>query len=204
MSTPEELAELVEKTEGVQYGRRIFHAAWGCVLAGLIVWWPWPKGALVGLLGLAFVVLLLADVLRLRNPGLNAAFFRAFRWFASPREERQVASSTWYILGAILVVWPFEPAIAAAAILVLAFADPAASVVGRLWGGRALGKGTRLGFAVFATVAAAVLAFFQPWPVALGAGLIVALVECQPIGLDDNLTVPITTALAVSLLGSFV
>lgn len=202
MSTPEELAQLVEKTEGVQYGRRIFHAAWGCVLAVLVVWWPWQRNALVGLLVVGFVVLLLADALRLRNPALNAAFFRAFRWLASPREERQVASSTWYVLGALLVVWPFETAVAASAILVLAFADPAASVAGRLWGGRPLGKGTRLGFVVFAAVAALVLVFFQPWPVALGAGLIVAAVECQPLGLDDNLTVPITTALAVTLLGS--
>lgn len=204
MSTPDELAELVAKTEGVQYGRRLFHAACGGVLAGLIVWWPLQKSVLVALLGVSFVVLVLADVCRLKNPAVNAAFFKAFRWFASPREKRQIASSTWYILGALLVAWPFEAELAASAMLVLAFADPAASIAGRLWGGQPLGKGTRLGFAVFAAVAAIVLAFFHPVPLALGAAVIVASVECQPLGLDDNLTVPLTTALAVSLLASFV
>ena len=107
---------------------------------------------------------------------------------ASPREADAVASSTWFALSAALV-WglvPGRPAIAA--LLVLGLADPAASVVGRIWGHRPLGKGTWAGTSAFATVALAVLT------------IVVGRPEAIAVGFDDNLTVPLSTAAAVWVL----
>lgn len=142
------------------------------------------------------------DLLRLRTPALNAWFFRTFRWFASPREEAGLASSTWYIAGTVLVLGVFGRAIALPSVLVLAFADPAASYIGRRWGRRKFGTGSVLGTAVFAVVATITLTFFVAPAPALLAGVTVALIECQPLGFDDNLTVPLGTALALTVAGA--
>ncbi len=119
---------------------------------------------------------------------------------ASPREADAVASSTWFALSAALV-WglvPGRPAIAA--LLVLGLADPAASVVGRIWGHRPLGKGTWAGTSAFATVALAVLTIVVGLPEAIAVAAVAAAAEVIPTGFDDNLTVPLSTAAAVWVL----
>lgn len=187
-------AELVARTEGLQPWRRVFHAASGVTLA-------LAPGALgldarttAILLGVGTAVLLAADLFRLRVSSVNRLFFTVFRTLASPREAGAVASSTWYALGATLV-WALAPGTpAVAAILVLGLADPAASVVGRTWGRTRLGKGTRLGSGTFFVVAFAVLLATAGWPAALPAALAAMIAEVTPVGLDDNLTIPLTTA----------
>ncbi len=186
-----ELSELVAETEGLQPWRRVFHAANGVVLAlgpGAVGLSP---GTTAALLGLAAALLVAADVARLGWRPLNVLFFRAFRRLASPREERRIASSTWYAVGAFLAWWLFPPSVAVAAILVLGMADPTASVIGRLYGSRPFGKGTVEGTVAFALVAVLVL-----WPqVGIGAAavaaLVTALAEIVPAAVDDNLVIPL-------------
>ena len=200
----DELKDLVRRTEGPQVGRRFFHALWGVVLALLLTRAPVAHGALIGALAATLLLLAGFDLVRLKVPTVNAWFFRTFRWFASPREEAGLASSTWYIAGTLMVLAIFGRDIAIPSLLVLAFADPAASYIGRRWGKRKLGTGSVLGTTVFALVATVTLAFFVPPAHALLAGVTVALIECQPVGLDDNLTVPLGTALALTVAAAVV
>jgi dolichol kinase len=191
----EPLEALVGRTRGLQPGRRLLHALFGLVFAG-ILYFHVSEGerllaalALGALTGLAF----LADLLRLRVPLFNRAFFVAFRVFASPREAEGVASSTWYVAGCALTVALFPLELAVPAILVLALADPVASYFGRRWGRRRFGKGSVVGSALFLFVSLAVLlALVPPMPAVL-ASLVVTWVERTPWRLDDNLTVPLTT-----------
>lgn len=146
----------------------------------------------LSILGAAFVVALTLDLVRLRAPGINRAFFMVFSVLASPREAAGMASSTWFALAAFLTHAIFPPLYAAAALVVLALADPAASVVGRVWGSWPLGKGSIQGTAVFFFVAWLVLGLMTGEllavvPVALG----VALMEVVPGLIDDNLVVPL-------------
>lgn len=195
----DKLTELVQRTEGPQVWRRVFHAAWGVALAAFIAFAPLSHAMLITIFASAGAALLGVDVLRLSVPRANALFFRLFRWFASPREEKGFASSTWYVIGALLVLTLFGPELAIPSILVLALADPAASYLGRRWGKRRLGTGSVLGVSVFALVATSMLLFFVPPSTAAFVGCLVALIECQPLGLDDNLTVPMGTALGLFL-----
>ncbi len=181
----------------MQPWRRAFHATSGVVLA----LGPMLAGldstttavALGVLTGLLFVV----DVVRLRSQRWNRWFFRLLPLLASPREAAGIASSTWYALSAALV-WGLLPgAPAVAGLLVLGLADPAASVVGRIWGRRRLGKGTYEGTFTFAGVALVVLSVVVGWPLALPVAACAAAAEVLPLGLDDNLTVPTATAGAV-------
>lgn len=196
-----ELAVLVGHTEGLQPWRRVFHAVNGVILASALTWVVTDRALAIPILALVLAVLLVVDLVRLRDPRANTLFFRLLRPFASPREERKIASSTWYMVGILLAVILFPLSAVVPGILVLAFADPAASVLGRLVGRRRLGKGSVEGALIFALVAFLVLLPFVTPPVAAACALITALVEVLPLGLDDNLTVPLTAAAMVFLLG---
>lgn len=194
------LAELVGRTEGLQPWRRLFHAASGvAMVAGLLVL-PLSRGLVLALLGSCVVILWLADLARLSSPRLNVLFFRAFPSLASPREAEKPASSSWYVLGIFLALLLFSRERAVAGILVLALADPAASLVGRRWGRRPVGNGSLEGSATFFGVACLALLTLVPPGPALAAAALATVVEVLPWPLDDNLTIPLVTAGALQLL----
>ena len=196
-----ELAPLVERTRGLQPWRRLFHAANGVAVALLPGALGLGRAPVLWVLGLLLVVVLAADVARLRVTRLNALFFRMFPALASPREAVGLASSTWYLVGVFLTYALFPMRVAVPGILVLALADPAAGTLGRLYGKRRLGHGTWVGSAAFLAVAFGVLAFHLGPAAGLAAALIVAMVEAVPWRLDDNLTVPVAAAFAAWLVG---
>jgi len=193
LDTDAALNELVERTEGLQPWRRIFHAVNGVILAFVPGLLGWPREFTLVVLTVVLGVLVALDLARLRAGELNRLFFRVFGRLASPREAAGMASSTWYTLGALIsyAVYPLE--IAAAAILVLGLADPAAGVVGRLWGRRAIGKGTVEGTLTFWLVGTLVLAPFFGWSLALLAAGAAAVAEILPGLIDDNLAIPVIT-----------
>ena len=194
------LSELVKRTEGLQPWRRIFHAVNGGILVLAMETLPIPTRTALLVLGTLLLALVVMDVLRLARPEVNRAFFRSFYLLASPREAGKLASSTWYVLGAITVLLLFPRETALAGILVLALADPAAGYVGRKWGKRRLGGGTMEGSAAFTLMAFAVLWVFAPWPMALVAALVTAVIEALPVPLDDNLSIPLVASGVLHLL----
>ncbi len=192
------LPVLVARSGGLQPWRRVFHACFGVALAATLYLLRERGLSLLGL-GVLLAVLLSLDALRLTAPHLNRLFFRQFQALVSPREEKRIASSTWYVLGGLLLVGVFPLPVAVSAILVLALADPTASYMGRRWGKRKLGSGTVLGSSVFLLVALLVLTPFLGVPRAALAAAITAVVEALPIPLDDNLTVPLAAGTAAWL-----
>jgi dolichol kinase len=162
----------------------------------------WSRGTTIALLVGALIVQLAFDVVRLRSVQVNRTFFRLLSGLASPREARGVASSTWYTLGALVAFMLYPPSIAAGAILLLALADPAAAVAGRLVGGRPLGTGTLAGTATFWLVGSTVLLPFVGWPHAVFAALLAGLAEIVPGLVDDNLVIPVVAGAALALTGA--
>ena len=195
------LSEVVEKTEGLQPLRRVFHAVNGTLVVLALTVLDVEVLTMVVVLGgiLAFAVAM--DAVRLFDPKLNILFFRAFSSLASPREAKRIASSTWYALSAFVVLLFFPKPYAMAGILVLAWADPAASVVGQRWGNTPFLAGSVRGTATFVLVAFCALLLFVPWWAALGTAAITAVVEAAPINLDDNLIVPLTVAGVLIIIG---
>lgn len=190
----EDFQALVDRTEGLQPWRRVFHACSGVLLALAPGVLGLSRATTLLLLSIALAVALGLDLVRLRAPMVNRAFFQVFSRLASPREAAGIASSTWFVTAALLAYALFPPPHAAAGLLVLGLADPAAGVVGRIWGSRRLGKGSLQGTATFFGVAWGVLAAatgepFRALPVALG----VALMEIAPGLIDDNLVIPLVT-----------
>lgn len=197
---PEGLTELVRRTDGLQPWRRVFHMSSGLALAALGAVVGPDRASLSWILGGALLLAASLDGVRLRHPRVNEWFFRTLMGLASPREARGVASSTWYLVGLLVVQLWFPASAWIPAVLVLALADPAAGVVGRLWGQRKIGAGTLEGSATFFAVSFAVLLAFATPTVALVAAAWVTVWEATPLPVDDNLIVPVATALAMTLL----
>ena len=120
-------------------------------------------------------------------PHLNILFFRFFQILVSPRESQNIASSTWYILGSLIAIVLFPISAALSGILVLAWADPTASYLGRRWGRRAFLGGTLEGTTAFLVVAALILSVRHPLPIAIPSACLITLVERSAWPLDDNL-----------------
>ena len=190
----------MDRTAGLQPGRRIFHAANGTLIALALTWLEVSRGMALLLLGGALAGLVFMDVVRLRLPGANAAFFKAFRHLASPREATGPASSTWYTLGVLLTVAFFPRPAAVTGILILALADPAASYVGRRWGRRPFLGASLEGTALFVLVAAVTVAVRHGWVAGAVTGLVTAFAERRSWPIDDNLTVPVVGAGTITLL----
>lgn len=195
------LDRLVSATEGFQPLRKLFHAMNAVLICAGLVLLDLSRTEASFVLGAIFAALLVGDLVRLKFDGLNALFFKTFRRLASPREAAGLASSTWYALGAFLAVVVAPLDIAISAILVLGLCDPVASYVGVHWGRRPFLGGTLEGTAAFLVVAALILGLRHSPAEALGVALAAALAERWSWPLDDNVTVPVVSALLLVLLG---
>jgi len=143
--------------------RRLAHASSALTL--LIV-------PLAGWAALAWVVSVgvvagwILEVARLRSRRVRAVLSRVLPAFR-PEEAQRPCGAAWLGAGYAIAVWFPSPA-PAAAILVAALADPAASLVGRRVSTRESGEKTVLGStAYFVTAAAVLLVLPYAWWVAL-------------------------------------
>lgn len=193
--------------------RSLFHVLNGCIAAGLYQFVLGPVGATI-VLGAFLAVFGFLEVSRRFSARWNHAICSSpiFKPIRRPAEYHRTNSATWYLLGlCLLVPLASKPAVIAA-VLVLAFADPAAAWIGRRWGTRKLHRNKSVvGTLVFVAVA---LAVAWPYLVAFGPSLTVgragllalagavvgALAEVFSGPLDDNLTVPVATALTITAL----
>ena len=181
------LADLVAKTTGLQAGRRIVHAITGTVIFVAVIQLDLSESLTITGLSVLFLILLASDLVRLRVPHLNILFFRFFQILVSPRESQNIASSTWYILGALIAIVLFPISAALSGILVLAWADPTANYLGRRWGRRAFLGGTLEGTIAFLVVDVLILSVRHPLPIAIPSACLITLVERSAWPLDDNL-----------------
>lgn len=135
---------------------------------------------------------------------------KVFGRISRPRELRGLTSSTWYTFALLLMVFLVPQPAVEAGVLVLAFADPAASTMGRRFGRRKLlGDRTFVGSLTFMATAFLVVSVFlliAPYGLSaverlsLAATLAVAgaVAELVSDRIDDNFTIPVMCAAVAS------
>ncbi len=191
--------------------RNLFHVANGVggVLAYELVLSKWAAIAAASVVLASFISL---DVLRRTAPAWNERLVsRIFGKISRPSEAHRVPSATWYI-AALLIGVAFLPKHAIIlAVLVLAFSDPVASLVGKAWGRVKLYRGKSVvGSAAFLGTASLVgtlyLHFYIGLPlsssiyVAAIVGATGTVVELFSHRLDDNFTIPLACGIVAALL----
>jgi dolichol kinase len=150
-----------------------------------------------------------AETLRHLKPGFRAFIDRWLGRLLRRAEDHTLTGATCVTLGALLSIVLFDKPIAIAVLLFLSVSDALASLVGIRFGRIRIGGKSLEGSAVF-FVSAAVIALFvlRTTPLVAIAGAAVAtLVEALPLKvaghkLDDNLTIPLITGTAMTLLGT--
>jgi len=161
------------------------------------------------ILGALTALHLIIEGLRLRVPSVNRFVYRRFGWLMRRSEYRSVTGAGYYLLGAFLAVALFSPTIAIAALLFLIFGDFAAALVGtamgkiRLFAQKSL-EGSLACFAICFVVGLALFWRVRPdWSIgvrlALSGAIAATLAEVLPWKLNDNLTIPLLSGLAVLL-----
>ncbi len=189
------------------YKRNVLHASAGMGVILLIVLAPSIGFLRVAATG-ALIYFWTMELLRRRNPKINARMMALYGRFAHPHEEHRLASSTWYCTSAFLLAMLGSAVAGVAALLILALADPAAALVGRRWGrvrllnGRSLeGTLTFVGVGFLAATSGVALLF----PTVGLAGILAmssagaaagGLAELLSRRIDDNLSIPVCAALA--------
>jgi len=188
--------------------RSLFHAASGLTAVAAIALLA-DRRWLIAIAAPWFCFAWTSELLRRRFRGANLRLMRMLGPIAHPHEWHKVNSATWFI-SALLLLSSLSPLRSAAVgCAVLALGDPAAALVGRRWGRRKSAQNRTLeGALAFVAVGTlASLAVLQVMPgtsaphllLALTAGVVGALTELYSGRVDDNLSIPVVTAIAVTL-----
>jgi len=151
--------------------------------------------------GAFFLASCLLDIFRLSNREFNSRFMKLFSLLIRDSEEKRLNGSTFLCLAFFLVIFFFPAKIAITAMFFLSLGDAAAELWGKNFGkAKIFGKSLEGTAAFFLVAFGIAFALWHSWPVALMGALAGALVELFSFEWDDNLTVPIGSAVALWLI----
>ena len=164
------------------------------------------SGVMVALLAVLSGLALTVEVARLRLPALNRLLLSWLRPLLKQAEGRRITGATHIAVSALVAFLVFDKPVAITALLFLALGDPVAAMVGsRVAGFRVLDKsplGT-LAFVMVSVAVAGVLAASDVvsfhWGLVVGAA-IAGLIELAPSVVDDNLTIPLISGMAMTFI----
>jgi dolichol kinase len=190
--------------------RKVFHVLTSSVVP--LLYWYLPSYVSLEASRIFILVLLLVflaffslfDGARLLLPTLNRLVMDRLSLLIRKTEKNKITGATFTSLSFLIVVFLFSREVAVTAMLFLTLGDTAAEIAGKNWGGRKYHGRSLEGMAGFFIIAFPLAwIVLQDWPVALAAAGMGALVEFFSIGVDDNLTVPVGSAISLWLVLSF-
>jgi len=157
-----------------------------------------------GLAGGLLVVLLGAELARLRRAAVNDLVFRFGGAILREGERHRITAITWFVLASLLLALFFTRAVAVTAWLYAIVGDWTAGVAGSRWGRRRLWQksveGSLACLAVCLVLAAGAWRWLDlPLPVALAGAAAAVVAEAAPVPPADNLTMPLAAAATMTL-----
>ena len=185
----------IARRSDIHWARKLWHI-FG--VSALNTSWYLLDANQVSYLFLTLAMLSLAiDFLRLRSRPFNRAICYVLIPFMRKEELQTLAGTTPLLWGAALVSLYFPPAIAQLSLWLLAFVDPAASIIGVRWGkNRLVNHKSWEGFAgglVTGFLVSLMLGY--SYAISFLLALLASVAELVTIAnWDDNFTLPILTA----------
>jgi dolichol kinase len=188
------------------YARNVFHMTMGLTAVLLYEYVLSHRQASIVIVSLCATFLLLETVRRFLPSWNDFMVDRLFGAISRPWERHQINSSTYYTIGLVIVTLFFPKPVAQIAVLVLAFGDPMATLVGKRWGKRKVwNEKSYVGVGAFVLTSFVATTTFlllvggeltlgSKLSLALTVSLAGALAELVSERIDDNLTVPIFCA----------
>lgn len=212
--TKTELIQKLRKRSDIHWQRKVWHVT--AVFIMFLIFQFCSEVVSFSLLVGGTLAFVSVDIARQRSEKLNEFMLTLFGPIMRQSEADKMAGTTYLLSGVLIIFLVFHQQrdVVALTLLFLAFADPMASYIGIRYGKEKIFRQKTLqGFlaAFFVCfVASLVFLFLSDYPMArvlvfsLVAGLVGALAELVPIGdLDDNLTLPILSAVGIYILFYF-
>ena len=180
--------------------RKISHVVGIAMIAFLADVLPQREGLFY--LGIAALIIIPFDILRLKRPDLNHRIITFFKPVIRLDEVHTLSGTSFLIIGVFINVILFPKKIVVLSILLLAFGDPASSIFGilygkdKIWGRKSL-QGSLACFSVCTLVSGIYLLSRNDMVerfvlVSVLCGIVGALSELIQIKkLDDNMTFPV-------------
>lgn len=184
-------------------GRKLYHLFGGIGLLSL--YYILGRERALVLYTVLFLLVLAADIMRLKIRAVNRFVFTRFGSFIRKSEENKLTGTPPYVLGIGLSLYLYPPEIAAAAVCFLAFGDVAATAIGERFGRTKIGSKSLEGTLAFvaAAVFAGLLLPLVGIPVLhgiiLAGAIFAAAVELLPIPVNDNLLIPLVSGGVMTL-----
>ncbi len=134
----------------------------------------------------------------------------------APRGESiDSPANSFYVLGLTCITLFFSKPVVLLSVLFLAVGDPVAAIVGTLYGRHKImnkksWEGTAANYLVCAlgTLAVSLFYFHLPWhlsfPLAVVGGGVAAIAELLPFPVNDNFSLPVVSALLLSLVAEII
>ena len=153
--------------------------------------------------GVLLSIALVSELLKACFPAFRRIFMRIFSPMLRSQERRGgLTGATYYLIGSFLCLLLFDKTLAIVCLCFLTLGDLFAALIGKQWGriklfSRKSLEGSLACFVVCTAIA--LLIGLHPVVAVVGA-LVATLIELLPTGVDDNVTIPLISGLAMHLL----
>ncbi|MBI4331565.1 MAG: hypothetical protein HY673_09820 [Chloroflexi bacterium] len=168
-----------------------------------------PREAVLWGLGIAGAVAMIIEIIRFVSPSCNACFVAIGGPMLRRQETSHVTGSTYLLISSFLTFLVFPREVAAVAVSFLAVGDAVGAVVGvafatgtrpeKNWQGRIACFSSAL---LVGLVVGSVVLDMNVFVVLVGAAT-AAVVETLTLPVNDNITIPVSSAVAMTLLNYF-
>ncbi len=190
-----------------QLPRRLFHLSMGMVCGTLYHLFLNHQQA-VYILGTSLCILYIIEQLRINYPEHSSIFSKISKYFLRAEEQLKESASIPFVMGVLLTLLTFPKIVSLVAIYTLALGDPLSAIIGIKFGKHKIAGNKSLeGSAAFfiASFTVILTVFYGLYGLegsyialmALIVSLIITGFELIPIRIDDNLTIPLFTAVTL-------
>ena len=186
--------------------RKVIHL--GTLLIPLLYLFVTRKQTLSIIVPVAILSLVI-DIMRLEDVRLSKVFLKFFGALLREHERQTLTGVSYLLVSSSLCILFYDKPIAILSVLFLILGDPVAALVGRRYGRAQLWGGKSLEGSLACLVVCLAVTVFVPglpmWPevpaMSLSARLLgpltATLVECFPVSVDDNLSIPLVSGLVM-------
>jgi len=156
------------------------------------------------IIGLLFLGIVTAEMLRMHVPALRRLYRKLFGWMIKPHEFRNhFTGATYVFMGALLAIFLFPKDVAVTSLLFLTIGDPTACLVGlsigriRIYDNKTLEGAIAF---VFVSILATVWIGSIPFWIKTTGAFVACFVEVIHRKIDDNVLIPLISGTTVLFL----